>query len=227
MSAVLGSVLAVIRVLVVDDDPMVRLLLRSILRPDDIEVVAEAADGDEVVTAVQAHHPDVVLMDLRMPRMDGIRATAAVRALPSAPGVIAMTSFDTESAILDAVHAGASGFLAKDSGPDEIVTAVRSVASGDGALSPRAARTVMAQLSEDSGGQQRREARQQLLLLTDREAEVAGFVAEGLSNGEIAQRTFLSEATVKTHLSRATAKLGVTNRVQLALVVDRAATSGR
>ena len=95
-----------IRVLVVDDDPMVRRLLRTILRPDDLEVVGEAADGDEAVTAVHAHHPDVVLMDLRMPRVDGIRATATLTALPDPPGVVAMTSFDTESAILDAVRAG-------------------------------------------------------------------------------------------------------------------------
>ncbi len=209
--------------LVVDDDPMVRRLLRTILRPDDIEVVAEASDGDEVVTAVQAHHPDVVLMDLRMERVDGIRATASVRALPSPPGVIAMTSFDTEAAILDAVHAGAGGFLAKDAGPDEIVAAVRAVAAGEGWLSARAARTVMARVAVDPGAGARREAAAALAGLTERELEVARAVAEGLSNAEIAQRVYASEATVKTHLSRAMDKLGVGNRVQLAVVVDRAA----
>ena len=208
--------------LVVDDDPMVRRLLRTILRPDDIDVVAEAADGDEVVTAVQAHHPDVVLMDLRMPRIDGVAATRAVRALPDPPGVIAMTSFDTEAVILDAVHADASGFLAKDASPDEIVSAVRAVARGEGALSPRAARVVMAQVHADpSSGV--RDAAAKVATLTERELDVARLVAQGLSNAEIAQKLFLGEATVKTHLSAATAKLGVVNRVQLAVVVTQSA----
>lgn len=211
-----------IRVLVVDDDPMVRRLLRTILRPDDLDVVAEAADGDEVVTAVQAHHPDVVLMDLRMERVDGIAATRAVRALPSPPGVIAMTSFDTEAAILEAVHAGAAGFLAKDAGPDEIVAAVRAVAGGEGWLSARAARTVMTQVSADPAAAARREAAAALATLTERELEVARAVAEGLSNAEIAQRVYASEATVKTHLGRVMEKLGVGNRVLVAVVVDRA-----
>jgi len=216
----------VIRVLVVDDDPMVRRLLRVILRPDDIDVVAEASDGDEVVTAVQAHHPDVVLMDLRMPRVDGVAATRSVRTLANPPGVIAMTSFDTESVILDAVHAGASGFLAKDASPDEIVSAIRAVAAGEGALSPRAARTVMSQVSAAHGAAGRREATEKLAALTERELEVARLVAQGLSNPEIAQRLFLGEATVKTHLAAATAKLGVTNRVQLAVVVTQSAAGG-
>ena len=215
-----------IRVLVVDDDPMVRRLLRVILRPDDIDVVAEASDGDEVVTAVQAHHPDVVLMDLRMPRVDGVAATRSVRTLANPPGVIAMTSFDTESVILDAVHAGASGFLAKDASPDEIVSAIRAVAAGEGALSPRAARTVMSQVSAAHGAAGRREATEKLAALTERELEVARLVAQGLSNPEIAQRLFLGEATVKTHLAAATAKLGVTNRVQLAVVVTQSAAGG-
>lgn len=207
--------------MIVDDDAMVRGFLRTILTKSGLDVVAEAADGDEVVTAVHAHHPDVVLMDLRMERMDGIRATAATAALPSAPGVIAMTSFDTESAILDAVHAGAAGFLAKDSGPDELVAAVRSVAAGEGALSPRAARVVMEQVGSRPAARGQREARELLAQLTDREREIAGAVAEGLSNAQIAERLFLGEATVKTHLTRATTRLGV-NRVQLALLVDRA-----
>jgi DNA-binding NarL/FixJ family response regulator len=216
------SVCDVIRVLVVDDDPMVRRLLRTILRPDDIDVVAEASDGDDAVTQAQAHHPDVVLMDLRMPRVDGIRATTLLRALPSPPGVIAMTSFDTESAILDAVHAGADGFLAKDSSPEDIVAAVRAVALGDGWLSARAARTVMAQLNADPVAAASREAQQRLELLTDREVEIARAVTEGTSNAEIARQLFVSEATVKTHLARALDKLGMTSRVQLAVVVAKA-----
>ncbi len=209
--------------MVVDDDAMVRRLLRTILRASDLEVVAEAADGDEVVTCVQAHHPDVVLMDLRMARMDGVAATRALAAIPTAPGVIVMTSFDTEQVILDAVHAGAAGFLAKDAEPAEIVAAVRAVAAGDGALSPRAARTVMAQVSAAPGVAGRREAAKRLAALSERELDVARLVVDGLSNADIAQRLFLSEATVKTHIQSANAKLGTSGRVQLAvaLVVAR------
>ncbi|WP_407320108.1 response regulator transcription factor [Isoptericola halotolerans] len=210
-----------VRVLVVDDDAMVRSFLRQILTKRGVDVVAEASDGDEVVPAVQAHHPDVVLMDLRMERLDGVRATAAVVALPDPPGVVAMTSFDTESTILDAVHAGAAGFLAKNAGPDELVAAVQAVASGDGALSPRAARVVMEQVAAAPTARGRREAQEMLSRLTDRELEIARCVAEGLSNIDIAARLFVGEATVKTHLSKACQKLGV-NRVRLALIVDRA-----
>lgn len=206
----------------VDDDPMVRQLVKQILRPDDIDVVSEAADGDEVVTQVQAHHPDVVLMDLAMRRVDGVTATQAVGRLPNAPGVIAMTSFDTESAILAAVRAGAAGFLAKDSSPEEFVAAVRAVAAGAGALSPRAAKVVMAQVSADPGARARDDARAALRGLTERELEVAQAVGSGMSNAEIAQQVYLSEATVKTHLGRAMAKTGTATRVQLAVVVDRA-----
>lgn len=223
MSAVTGTVTHVTRVMLVDDDPMVRRLLRTILASGGITVVAEAADGDEVVPGVQAHHPDVLLMDLRMPRMDGVRATAAVRALPSPPGVIAMTSFDTQSAILDSVHAGASGFLAKDCEPDELLSAVRAVAAGEGWLSARAARTVMAQVSADPAASARRDAGTRLGALTERELEISRAAADGLSNAEIAQALFVSEATVKTHLSRAMDKAGVASRVQLAVLVDRVA----
>ncbi|WP_264029296.1 response regulator transcription factor [Cellulosimicrobium sp. SH8] len=212
-----------IRVMVVDDDAMVRRLLRTILQAGGVDVVAEATDGDEVVTGVQAHHPDVVLMDLRMPRLDGIGATRAVTTLPDPPGVIAMTSFDTEQVILDALRAGASGFLAKDAEPTEIVTAVRDVAAGAGALSPRAAKTLIAQVGADPGAATRREAAARLASLTERELDVARLLVEGLSNGEIAGRLYLGEATVKTHLSSACAKAGVANRTQLAIVVAQAA----
>ncbi|MEG3616460.1 MULTISPECIES: response regulator transcription factor [Isoptericola] len=210
------------RVLVVDDDTMVRQFLRQILTARGLEVVGEATDGDEVVAAVRAHRPDVVLMDLRMARLDGVRATAAVVELPDPPGVVAMTSFDTESAILDAVHAGAAGFLAKDSGPDELVAAVEAVAAGDGALSPRAARVVVEQVGKASGARGRDEARAELARLTDREREIAHQAARGLTNAQIGAELYLGAATVKTHLSTACHKLGV-NRVQLAVLVDRAA----
>lgn len=218
-----GYARGVIRVMVVDDDAMVRRLLRTILgAEDDVEVVAEASDGDEVVTAVQAHRPDVVLMDLRMARVDGVTATQRLRTLAGAPGVIAMTSFDTETAILDAVRAGAGGFLAKDAEPGEIVAAVRAVAAGDGALSPRAARTVMRQVHADPAAAAREDALTRLAVLTERERDVARGVAAGMSNAEIAAQAYLGEATVKTHVTSALTKLGLANRVQLAVVVARA-----
>lgn len=218
-----GYARGVIRVMVVDDDAMVRRLLRTILgAEDDVEVVAEASDGDEVVTAVQAHHPDVVLMDLRMARVDGVTATQRLRTLAGAPGVIAMTSFDTETAILDAVRAGAGGFLAKDAEPGEIVAAVRAVAAGDGALSPRAARTVLRQVHADPAAAAREDALTRLAVLTERERDVARGVAAGMSNAEIAAQAYLGEATVKTHVTSALTKLGLANRVQLAVVVARA-----
>lgn len=210
------------RVLVVDDDPMVRLLLGRILATAGIEVVGEATDGDEVVQAVQAHHPDVVLMDLTMRRMGGVAATAALRALPHPPGVLALTAFDTPALILEAVHAGADGFLAKDTGPDELVDAVRHVAAGEGALSARAARILVEHVQADRSAREQREASERLAALTDKEREIAAGVAAGLTNADIAARSYVSEATVKTHIGRALTKLGLANRTQLALVVDRA-----
>lgn len=210
------------RVLIVDDDPLVRRLLGTILASDGMEVVAEASDGDEVVPAVQAHRPDVVLMDLRMARVQGVEATAAVGRLPNPPGVLVLTSFDTDDAVLRAVQAGARGFVPKDADPQDILAAVRAVAGGGAALAPRAARYLVEQVAGDAAGRHRADAEDLVALLTDRELEVARSVAAGLTNSEIAVRAFCSEATVKTHLSRAMTKLGLDNRVQLALVVDRA-----
>lgn len=211
------------RVLVVDDDAMVRQLLRTIIEAAGISVVADVSDGDEVIDAVHAHHPDVIVMDLRMERVSGVEAIQRVNDLPNPPGTIALTSFDTEDVILEAVRAGTQGFLAKDADPGEIVEAIRAVASGEGALSPRAARTVMAHVQADTSGRAQREARAHVDRLTEREEQIAAAVATGMTNAEIARQSFLSEATVKTHLTNAMTKLGATNRVQLALVVDRAA----
>lgn len=211
-----------IRVLLVDDDALVRRLLATVLRADGIEVVGEASDGDEVVPQVQAHHPDVVLMDIRMERMNGIEATRAVRALAYPPGVVALTSFDTRALIVDVVAAGAVGFLAKDSSPQEISGAVRQVASGEGALSPRAAR-VMVESVQATGRDAQQLAAQRLIAgLTERELEVARGVARGLANDQLAAALHLSVATVKTYLTQAIAKVGVTNRVQLAVVMTQA-----
>jgi DNA-binding NarL/FixJ family response regulator len=212
----------VIRVLVVDDDAMVRTLLTTILTAQEIEVVGHATDGDEVVAAVHAHHPDVVLMDLHMARVSGLDAIAALGALPTPPGVIALTSFGTDDTVLAAVRAGASGFLAKDAGPDVIAGAVRKVAAGDGALDHAAAGSLTRHVATDPDRGRREEALQALAVLTEAEREVAAYVPAGLSNEAIGELTYRSSSTVKAHLSRAMAKLGMTSRSQLAVLVDRA-----
>lgn len=217
---------AAIRVVLVDDDPLVRRLLGTVLRADGIEVVGEASDGDEVVQAVQAHHPDVVLMDIRMERMSGIEATRALAALPYPPGVLALTSFDTRALIVDVVDAGAVGFLAKDASPQEISGAVRQVARGEGALSPRAARVMVESVQTSGRDAQELAARRLVETLTEREFAVARAVALGLGNDEIAAELHLSVATVKTYLTQAIAKVGVGNRVQLAVVMAHAGEAG-
>lgn len=211
------------RVLLVDDDPLVCAGLRLILASAaDMEVVGEVRDGDEVVPAVQAHGPDVVLMDLRMPRMDGIAATRAVRALPKAPQIVALTTWDVDDAVLRSIAAGAAGFLLKSAGPEEIVGAVRAVVGGDAVLSPRSTRQVLDHLARDEDEDQRREAARAMGELSGREREIVRAVGHGKSNGEIAQQLFLGEATVKTHLSSAQNKLGARNRVEVAVLAERA-----
>ncbi|MFC4555485.1 response regulator transcription factor [Georgenia faecalis] len=211
------------RVLVVDDDAMVRTGVRLILDSvDDIAVVAEAGDGDQAVPAVQAHAPDVVLMDLRMPRIDGITATRAVRALPSPPHVIALTTWDVDDAVLRSLDAGAAGFLLKSAGPDDIIRAVRAVVAGDAVLSPRSTRQLLDHLTADGSGAERRRAQAAMAALTERERDVAVAVGHGLLNAEVAHRLYVSEATVKSHLSSAQAKLGVRNRVEVAVLAERA-----
>lgn len=210
------------KVIIIDDDALVRQLLARILEASGVAVVGEGADGDEAAELVRRLAPDVVLMDLRMARMSGIEATRAVLALPNPPGVVALTSFDTRAAVLDAVEAGVAGFLAKDSAPEEIVLAIHQVARGEGALSPRAARVVLEQMrgSPESSGAHR--AARKLASLSGREREAAFAVAEGLSNPQIAQRMHVSEATVKTHLVGAMTKVDAANRVQLAVLVATA-----
>ena len=211
------------RVLLVDDDPLVRSGLRLILgTAQDIQVVAEAGDGAEAVDAARTHAPDVVLMDLRMPRMDGIDATRWIRALGRAPQVIALTTWDVDDAVLRSISAGAAGFLLKSAAPEEITGAVRSVAAGDSVLSPRSTRQVLDHLAGDTDDQDRRSAGQAVAGLSGREREVVTAVGLGRSNAEIARELFLGEATVKTHLSAAQAKLGVRNRVEVAVLAERA-----
>jgi len=215
----------VIRVLIVDDDPLVRAGLSMILNGvSDVTVVGEAADGTEVLSAVRAHSPDVVLMDIRMPRMDGIEATAALRKLPNAPEVLVLTTFDADEHVLGALRAGASGFLLKDTPPAEIVAAIRRVAAGEATLSPSVTRRLIAHVTAatDDSDRRRAEARRRLDTLTEREREGALALARGCSNAEIAQQTFMSVATVKTYVSRLLTKLDLNNRVQVAILVHDA-----
>jgi len=212
-----------IRVLLADDDPLVRTGLKMMLRgADGMEVVGEAADGAQVAAAVREHEPDVVLMDIRMPVMDGLAATRALahRGAPS-PQVIVLTTFDEHRLVLEAMRAGAAGYLVKHAVPEEIVEAVRRAARGEPALSPSAARALVQHAATGPDDETER-ARQRIALLTSREREVAEAVAEGLSNTEIGVRLHLSVGTVKAHLSSALATLDLDNRVQLALLAHDA-----
>ena len=221
--AALAGVSSPIRVLLVDDDALVRSALTMMLTgTDDIRVVAEVADGDEVAAAVDAYKPDLVLMDIRMPRMDGLAATERLRARDDAPAVIVLTTFDADDQVLRALRAGASGFLLKDTPPPEILKAVRLVAAGEAMLSPTVTRRLLEHLAD--GGADARKAESLALLerLTDREREVALAISQGKSNAEIAAELYMSVATVKAHVSRLLAKLELNNRVQIALLAHDA-----
>ena len=210
-----------IKVLIVDDDALVRAGLTMMLDgANGIEVVGEAADGDKVPAAVDAHAPDVVLMDLRMPRTGGITATRRLRARPRAPEVIVLTTFDADENVLGGLRAGASGFLLKDSPPPRIVEAIRRVAAGDPILSPEITRRLMDRAAAQAGARER--ARAALATLTPREHEVAVGVARGETNAEIAARLFMSLATVKSHITHILTKLALTNRTQIALLAHDA-----
>jgi DNA-binding NarL/FixJ family response regulator len=211
------------RVLLIDDDTLVRSGLKMILSSsDEVVVVGEAADGTDAVAAVRAHRPDIVLMDIRMPQMDGITATAAVRKLENPPQVIVLTTFQANEQVLGALRAGAAGFLLKDTAPSEIVNAVRLVAAGEAMLSPSVTRTLLSHFGSDEMTDRRDSAVERLGSLTEREREVAVAVSSGASNAEIAATLFMSEATVKAHVSRLLTKLGVANRVQVAILVHDA-----
>jgi DNA-binding NarL/FixJ family response regulator len=215
-----------VRVLVVDDDPLVRAALAMVLGGSgDCELVGEATDGDEVPAAVHRLAPDVVLMDIRMPRVDGLTATERLRAHPDGPEVIVLTTFDADASVLRALRAGASGFLLKDTPPAAIVDAVRRVASGEPMLSPTVTRQLMAHVADagDAAPDDRTASAQALLgRLSEREREVALAVGRGLSNAQIAAEAYMSVATVKAHVSRLLTKLEAANRVQVALVVHDA-----
>jgi DNA-binding NarL/FixJ family response regulator len=205
----------------VDDDALVRAGLSMMLGgSDSLVIVGEAADGDQVPAAIARDRPDVVLMDLRMPHVDGVAATGRLRAAPDAPAVIVLTTFDADENVLGALRAGASGFLLKDSPPAEIVAAIGRVAAGEPILSPAVTRRLMrrAVVQEDV----RRQAQQQLTVLSPREHDVVCAVAAGRTNAEIAGSLYMSVPTVKAHVTHILTKVGLTNRTQLALLAHDA-----
>ncbi|WP_460526725.1 response regulator transcription factor [Flindersiella endophytica] len=213
-----------IRVVIVDDDPLLRTGLRMMLGgASGISVVGEAGDGSEVAEVVASQAPDVVLMDIRMPTVDGLAATEQLRALGSAaPEVIVLTTFDADEHVLRALRAGAAGFVLKDTPPAEIVRAVHRVAAGEPVLSPDVTRRLMTRVASSPVDRRRAVARTRLAVLNDRETEIAVAVGEGKSNAEISATLYLSVPTVKTHISRILAKLDLNNRVQIALLAHDA-----
>jgi DNA-binding NarL/FixJ family response regulator len=204
-----------IRVLLADDQVLVRAGFRSLLdAQDDIEVVAEASDGDEALAASRRERPDVVLMDIRMPRTDGLVAARRIAEDETLGDVrvVMLTTFELDEYVFEAIRAGASGFLVKDTEPVELLRAVRAVAAGDALLSPSVTRRLIETFATTA---KRPDELGDVELLTEREREVLTLVAEGLSNDEIAERLFLSPATVKTHVHRTMTKLGARDRAQL------------
>ncbi|AEE45227.1 response regulator [Cellulomonas fimi] len=212
-----------IRVLLVDDQALIRMGFRLLIdSTDDLEVVGEAQDGQSAIEQVAALRPDVVLMDVRMPGVNGIDATARIVETHPATRVLVLTTFDLDEYAFAALRAGASGFLLKDAAPADLAAAVRTVAGGEAVVSARVTRRMLELFAEHlpaAGADRGRDApHPRLAGLTPREVEVLREVAEGLSNGEIADRLFLSEATVKTHVGRILAKLRVRDRVQAVVV---------
>ncbi|MFD2797462.1 response regulator [Promicromonospora vindobonensis] len=218
-----------VRVVLVDDDPLVVQGLRLMLTgAPGIDVVGEADDGDQLVGLVREAAPDVVLLDVRMPRLDGVAALRALRSTPDLPQpvVIVLTTFDTEPVVLDAMRAGASGFLLKHTPPAEIVRAIRAAADGEPTVSPTVLRRLIDHVADARGDTAAPAGEDALAPLTDRERQVAVAVAKGLGNAEIGRRLYLSHGSVKAHISSALAKLGLENRTQLAIAAHTAGTAG-
>jgi len=215
-----------IRVLLADDEAMVRAGVRAILGSDDaIEVVAEAADGQEAVEAAQRHRPDVAVLDIRMPRLDGLAAGAEIRRTVPETAVVMLTTFSEDAYIAKALGDGASGFLLKSGDPRELIAGLKAVSDGAAYLSPKIAQRVIAELGAGSGGgrmSRAAAAKEQVDALTPRELEVLSLVGAGLSNAEIARRLFLVEGTVKAYVSAILTRLQVKNRVQAAIVAYEA-----
>jgi DNA-binding NarL/FixJ family response regulator len=212
-----------VRVVIVDDDALVRSGLTMMLGgADSVEVVGEAQDGSEVLGAIDRHRPDVVMLDLRMPKVDGLGALALLRGQPQPPAVIVLTTFDTDEYVLQALRRGAAGFLVKDTPPADIVRAIELVASGESMLSPTVTRRLIDHLAADGDGEERRRAADQLRRLSPRDVEIAEAIAQGKPNAAIAAELHLSVATIKSHVSAMLAALQLENRVQLALLVQEA-----
>ncbi|TMC11279.1 MAG: response regulator transcription factor [Chloroflexi bacterium] len=212
-----------IRVLVVDDDALVRAGLTMLLAgAGDVRIVGEAADGAEAVARADALAPDVVLMDVRMPRMDGLAATERLRRRDQAPEVIVLTTYDVDEYVLRALRAGASGFLLKDTPPEDIVRAIRLVAGGEAMLSPTVTRQLLQHFAGSGADARQTRARETLDRLTGRERQVALAIGQGRSNAEIGAELHMSVATVKAYVSRLLTKLELNNRVQVALLVHDA-----
>jgi DNA-binding NarL/FixJ family response regulator len=210
-----------IRVLLVDDDALVRAGLSMMLNgAANLVIVGEAGDGDQVLAAVATHRPDVVLMDLRMPKVDGITATRRLRSTPQPPEVIVLTTFDAAENVLGALRAGASGFLLKDAPPAEIANAIRRVAAGDPILSPAVTRRLMLRAVVQENAKE--QALRQLQGLSPREREVVRAIADGQTNAEIAASLFMSVPTVKAHVTHILTKAGLANRTQIALLAHDA-----
>jgi DNA-binding NarL/FixJ family response regulator len=208
-----------IRVLVADDQSMVRAGLRMLLTDEpDIEVVAEARNGREAVAAAALDHPDVVLMDIRMPEVDGLEATRRILAADPSARVLVLTTFDLDEYVYEALCAGASGFVLKDDPPEQLIAAVRTIAAGDALLSPAVTRRVIKRFTH----LQRHEPPKTLDDLTGREQDVFRLIARGLSNAEIGRELFIGETTVKTHVTRVLQKLGVRDRAQAIVLAYRA-----
>jgi DNA-binding NarL/FixJ family response regulator len=204
----------VIRVLLADDQVLVRTGLRTILEDaGGFDVVGEAGDGGEAVARCAELHPDVVLMDVRMPNLDGIEATRRIRAQPQPPRVLVLTTFDLDEYVYAGLRAGANGFLLKDALAADLVSAIRAVVAGDAVVAPSATRRLIEHFL-DSGRLPEQDATRRLAVLTEREREVLALMARGLSNAEIAGQLYLSEGTVKTHVSHLLGKLGLRDRVQ-------------
>ncbi|MFI8192901.1 response regulator [Streptomyces sp. NPDC085946] len=208
-----------IRVMLVDDQVLLRTGFRMVLAAQpDMEVVAEAGDGVEALQVLRASAVDVVLMDVRMPKLDGVEATRRICADPDAPKVLILTTFDLDEYAFSALRAGASGFMLKDVPPGELLAAIRAVHSGDAVVAPSTTRRLLDRFAPMLPGTGAQPRLKELERLTEREREVMVLVAQGLSNGEIAARLVLSEATVKTHVGRILTKLGLRDRVQVVVL---------
>jgi len=208
-----------IRVLVVDDQSMVRAGFRMLLSSEqDVEVVAEASNGLEAVDKAARFQPDVVLMDIRMPELDGLQATRRILAADPSARVLVLTTFDLDEYVYEALRAGASGFVLKDDPPEQLLGAIRTVAAGDALLSPSVTKRVIDQFSRLP----RHEPPEELAELTEREREVLALIAEGRSNAEIGEALFISETTVKTHVTHVLQKLGLRDRVQAVVLAYQA-----